>query len=157
MPGGRPSDYSTETTAIICARLADGESLRSICRDAEMPDLVTVYRWIGKYPEFSQQYARAREDQADTLAEQIIDIADNVENDTNEDGSVNQDNIQRARLRVDARKWVASKLKPKKYGDRQEIVGDADKPIIVQIIKFGQQAVEDKSKVIEGEVVDGAD
>ena len=68
------------------------------------------------------QYARAREEQAETYADEIVAIADDGRNDTyiDENGNerVNQDVVARSRLRVEARKWVASKLKPKKYGDR---------------------------------------
>jgi len=89
-----------------------------------MPAVSSVYLWMGKHKEFSEAYARARDDQADTLADQIIEIADDGTNDTyvSENGTVltNQDVVQRSRLRVDARKWIAAKLKPKKYGDRVE-------------------------------------
>jgi hypothetical protein len=95
-----------------------------------MPHVSTVYRWIAANDTFRDMYARAREDQADTLADQIIDISDDSTNDfvdagvgENADGSpiatsFNSEHVQRAKLRVDARKWVAAKLKPKKYGDK---------------------------------------
>ena len=122
----RPSDYTPEKAADICAKLVMGESLRSICSAEDMPAIATVYLWLGKHPEFMEQYTRAREDQADTLADEIIDIADDSSKDTilkeNQDGSTyevqNTEWINRSRLRVDARKWVAAKLKPKRYGDR---------------------------------------
>lgn len=103
----RPSEYSQDTAAEICARLVNGESLRSICASEGMPDVKTVYRWMGANEEFRQQYAHAREDQADTLADEIVDISDDATEDPNS-----------RRVRIDARKWVAAKLKPKKYGDR---------------------------------------
>lgn len=78
-----------------------------------MPGTSTVYRWLADKPEFRELYARAREDQADTLADEIIDIADQKDGEADTPDSVN-----RARLRVDARKWIASKLKPKRYGDK---------------------------------------
>lgn len=99
--------FTQELADEICERLAKGESLRSICRDEHVPSLTTVLRWVEEKPEFSEQYARAREAQADTLADEIISIADDDAEDVN-----------RSRLRVDARKWVASKLKPKRYGDK---------------------------------------
>lgn len=87
-----------------------------------MPAVSTVYLWMAKHIEFSESYARAREDQADTLADQILEIADDGRNDTYTDDEgkefVNHDVINRSRLRVDARKWVAAKLKPRKYGDK---------------------------------------
>lgn len=105
--GGRPSTYSDEVAATICERIAEGESLRSICRDETMPPLRTVFDWLTSNEGFSQHYAIARETQADTLADEIVGIADDTSGDA-----------QRDRLRVDARKWVASKLKPRRYGDR---------------------------------------
>lgn len=93
-----------------------------------MPCMLSVYRWLFKYPEFSKNYTKAREDQAETLADDIVEISDNGTNDwmeiNNPDNPgyrVNGEAIARSRLRVDARKWIASKLKPKKYGERQEV------------------------------------
>lgn len=125
---GRPTRYSDEMVATICERLANGESLRSICRDPDMPCLASVFKWLSENPKFSEQYDRAREVQAEVLADSILDIADNGANDWMEknDGEnagwlANGEAIQRSRLRVDARKWVASKLLPKKFGDKQEL------------------------------------
>lgn len=115
---GRPSSYTEDKAALICGRIAAGESLVSICRDEDMPDVVTVYRWIAANESFRNMYARARDDQADTLADQILDIAD-----TEEDPA-------KGRLRVDARKWVAAKLKPRKYGERIAHEGTEDGPPI---------------------------
>ena len=79
--------------------------------------------WLdGSRPEFSDQYARAREAQADKLAEEALQIADDGRSDTyvDGDGNVKTDTevIQRSKLRVDTRKWLASKMAPKKYGDK---------------------------------------
>jgi hypothetical protein len=132
-PRGRPSTYSEAKTVEICARLAQGESLRSICKEKDQPNITTVYEWLFKHEDFAKRYARAREEQADTLADEIVAIADDGKNDTyvDEDGieRTNQDVIQRSKLRVDARKWVAAKLKPRKYGER--VMGDPDNPIRV--------------------------
>ena len=121
---GRPSDYSVEIVTTICSRLAEGEPLVRMCREENMPSTATVYRWLIAHQEFRDMYARAREDQADTLADQIIDIADESSGDRASDGSVNSENVQRSRLRVEARKWIAAKLKPRKYGDRLELAGE---------------------------------
>lgn len=133
----RPSIYSEELALAICERMAEGESLRTICKDDDMPCLKTAMLWLsdGKHPEFLQHYVRAREIQADTMAEDILNIADNGLNDSqvDDDGKVfiNQDVIARSRLRVDARKWLASKLAPKKYGDKLdlEVTGKDGGPI----------------------------
>jgi hypothetical protein len=97
-----------------------------------MPRIVTVYRWLNKYPEFSNLYAKAKDAAADTLAEEIQDISDSMPMETTDkEGNTRFDPgyIQWMRLRVDARKWVAAKLKPKKYGERTTITGDADSPL----------------------------
>lgn len=126
---GRPSIFSQELVDLICDRISNGESLRKICRDDEMPNFVTIFRWLDKYPAFCKQYTRAREIQADTMAEEILEIADDGKQDVYIDGDgkerVDNEVIARSRLRVDARKWLASKMAPKKYGERvaQEISG----------------------------------
>ena len=131
----RPSKFTQKLADTICERIAGGESLRAICESASMPSTRTVYNWLadGERAGFLHHYARAREMQADTLFDQILSIADDGSNDTyeTEDGReiVNHDHIQRSRLRVDARKWMAAKLAPKKYGDKVQMVGDGGGPI----------------------------
>jgi len=122
MNTGRPSAFSAELADRICEEIANGRSLRAICSDPSMPGKATVFRWLAQEEGFRDQYARAREAQADALADEILDIADDGANDTyvDEDGRerTNTDVIARSRLRVDARKWIAAKLKPKVYGDK---------------------------------------
>lgn len=106
--------YSEDTATEILERLADGESLAAICRDENMPGEKTVRAWALEDREgFSTRYARARELQAERWADEIVSIGDDVPSD--------RDAVQRARLRVDTRKWLLSKLLPKKYGDRTEV------------------------------------
>lgn len=107
---GRPSDYLPEVADDICSLLMTGESLRSICKRTGMPSLSTVTLWLTKHEEFSVQYARAREIQAEVLAEDAMNIADAAV----EEAAA----VAKARLQVDARKWYAGKVAPKKYGDR---------------------------------------
>ncbi len=137
---GRPSTYTQEMADTICERLAVGESLRAICREDDMPGLSTVFKWLTKQPEFVEQYTRAREEQAEALADEIVSIADEVEVTAKQDGedvrlALDATAVARNRLRVEARKWVASKLKPKKYGDRQVLAGDPEAPVVVQAIE----------------------
>jgi hypothetical protein len=129
---GRPSLYSQELADKICEQVVLGYSMRTICKDESMPCIATVFSWFRTKPEFLAQYDKAKENQADTLAEDILDIADNGDNDwmekndpDNKGYAYNGEHVQRSRLRVDARKWIASKLKPKKYGERitQDING----------------------------------
>ena len=139
-PKGRPSDYSVQIAEIICSRIGDGESLRQICASPGMPGKSSIMRWLEANPEFRDQYARARELQAEHWADEIIEIADDGTNDyvTKErgDGSkfeaVDGEHINRSRLRVDTRKWLMARLAPKKYGDRvtNELIGDKDNPLV---------------------------
>lgn len=122
----RPSEFTQDVADEICEKLADGVSLRTICLSEEMPARSTVFKWLRDIEGFSDQYARAREAQADLLADEILVIADDASQDTvlkeRGDGSeyevANTEWINRSRLRVDARKWLASKMAPKKYGDK---------------------------------------
>lgn len=128
---GRPSDYTAEVATSICNRLAIGESLREICSTEDMPDKATVFRWLASNAEFRDQYQIARLVQADYYSEDIIEISDDGTNDwmarrsESEKGAgvntgwvLNGEHVQRSRLRVDTRKWVAARLNPKKYGDK---------------------------------------
>lgn len=123
-------EYDPETGDKICDMLAQGYSLKSICEDDDMPGMTTVFKWLRTHEEFAKLYAQAREAQADTLADEIQDIVDDGRNDwverTDERTGrtrivLNEEAIARSRLRMDARKWIASKLKPKKYGDKVDV------------------------------------
>ena len=129
MAGGRPSGFSPEIANRICEALIEGNSLRTICLANDMPSASMVCRWLAQNAEFREQYAHAREAQADTLTDEMLDIADNGVNDwmekKNAAGEVtgveyNGDAVQRSKLRIDTRKWYASKLAPKKYGEKIE-------------------------------------
>lgn len=100
-----------------------------------MPHRATVMRWLESNEAFREQYARAREAQADHFVDEIIEIADSPNATTNpQTGEVEARDPQRDRLRVDARKWVASRLAPKKYGDRITHAGDPDSPLPAPVI-----------------------
>lgn len=126
---GRPSSYSAELATKICTELAQGRSLRDVCSDDGMPSESTVRSWaVDDREGFSAHYARAREIGYHAMADELMDIADDGRNDWMErrgDGEpgwqANGEHIQRSRLRVDARKWMLSKVLPKIYGDKQEV------------------------------------
>lgn len=130
---GRPSDFTQEIADAICERLADGESLRSICLSDDMPSKTSVFRWLTANETFRDQYASAREAQADAFVDEMVDIADDTSRDfktkTNSDGEeyevADTDHIQRSKVRIDTRKWVAARMQPKKYGDKvtNEVTG----------------------------------
>ena len=126
---GRPSDFTQQTADAICGRLCEGESLRSICRDEEMPHLSTVMRWLAVDESFREQYARAREAQGEADADLVGDIGARVLS-----GELDP---QAARVAMDAAKWSAGKRLPKKYGDKLELSGDAAAPLTVVVRKFG--------------------
>lgn len=101
--------------------IATGAPVRQICLMEGMPSQAQFYKWLQDDTEKSEKYARAKELQADYFAEEIIDIADNSTNDWMiREGKevVDQEAIQRDRLRIDTRKWLMGKCKPKKYGDK---------------------------------------
>jgi len=106
---GRPTTYTDGIAAIICERISLGESLRTITSEDSMPNRATVHNWLlsPEHKDFLDHYEASRVLQADVYADEMDDIAHDETVDT-----------QRARLIIDTRKWVSSKLKPKKYGDK---------------------------------------
>lgn len=143
----RPTIYTKELGDLICDKIAtSNRGLAHICQEEGMPSRSTVHQWVIDNKEFSDKYARAREDQADFLAEEILTIADHSDKDTviiydkagNPVPVEDKEWTNRSRLRVDARKWISSKLKPKKYGDKVELSGNPDAPLQIitgQVIK----------------------
>jgi hypothetical protein len=138
-PTGR---HTPEVAAEICRRIAEGESLRSVCSDEHMPTTSTVALWVVEDREgFSDKYARARQAQATLLADELFDIADDGRNDTyiGREGAEVTDHevIQRSRLRVDTRKWYLSKVLPKVYGDavKLEHTGAGGGPVEVAVTR----------------------
>jgi hypothetical protein len=146
MKTGRPTKYSQELADQICEKIAtSNKGLRTICKELDITTM-SVLRWLADEDkkEFCVQYARAKEQQADFLAEEILEIADDSSNDTKiitrgrETIEVeNTEWTSRSKLRVDARKWIASKLKPKKYGDKMDVTTDGEKinNVKVEVIK----------------------
>lgn len=122
---GRPSSYTPEHEASILEHLAEGGLLIDWCRVDGRPSIGAVYRWMEARPDFREAYARAREVGLHIMAEQVIDISDDASQDwrKGKDGEevLNAEHVQRARLRVDSRKWLASKLLPRIYGDKQAV------------------------------------
>lgn len=138
---GAPTKYTEELVDAICIDISNGSSLRAIAAKDGMPATWTMMRWLGdgKHEYFNVHYARAVEMRADLLVEDMLAIADAGENDTyiDEHGNKKTDHdvIARAKLRVDTRKWLASKFQPKKYGDRQavEVSGAEGGPVEISL------------------------
>ncbi len=120
----------TDIFDAVCQEIEKGKSLRQVLRENEtMPSTQTLYKWIDSDSEKSKQYARACELRADIIFDEMVDIADDGTNDYMQkmigDGIqievLNSEHIQRSRLRIDTRKWILSKMNPKKYGDKTDI------------------------------------
>jgi hypothetical protein len=129
-PTGRPEIYTPEIANLICAEIANStKSLRTICKPDDMPCVQTVLKWLREDTDgFLAQYTRAKEEQADFMVEEMIEIADDGTNDlmTITKGDIsydieNKEVTSRSKLRVETRKWAASKLKPKRYGDKLDL------------------------------------
>jgi hypothetical protein len=138
-----PIEYSVELTSRICSELAEGKTLREVCRSEGMPSEAAVRQWaLDNRDGFGAQYARAREIGYLSMADELLEVADDGTNDwmerKNRDGSTseveNHEVIGRSRLRVDTRKWLLSKALPKIYGEKiqTEITGKDGGPIAVE-------------------------
>jgi hypothetical protein len=120
----RRHDYSPEIADLICDRIAGGASLRQICQDANMPAKSTIFVWLEEHQDFARLYTLARQMQIEDLMDEILEIADDSSNDwidrEGPDGKkyrvFNPDSIRQSKLRIGARKWLISKLMPKRYG-----------------------------------------
>lgn len=130
MPTGEASKYEQAIADRICEYLAEGMTLRETCRQEGMPPESTVRRWVLDDREgFAAQYTRAREIGYHTMADELIEVADDGSNDwierQGEDKQamyvLNGEHVQRSRLRLDTRKWLLSKALPKIYGDKTEV------------------------------------
>lgn len=148
---GRPSTYAAELAQEICRRLADGQTLREVCRDEQMPSESTVRGWaLDDREGFSAQYTRAREIGYLAMADELLEVADDGKNDwlerQDEESKasyvLNGEHVQRSRLRVDTRKWMLSKALPKLFGDKvtQEHTGPGGGPIQIRASKEQRDA-----------------
>ena len=130
-------------------RVSNGEAIRTVLKDKNMPDSVTFYKWLDKDKDKIKQYTRATDERADSIFEDMIDIADDQEGDVyiDKDGNeqTNHNINQRARLRVDTRKWYLSKLMPKKYGDKQFI----ESTNTTYSVEVTQEEIEKINKALE--------
>jgi len=140
-PLGRPLEYNKEMGDYICELVSStGHGLLKLTQlYPELPDKVTINRWRHRVESFRTQYAMAKLEQADLLAEECLDIADDSSNDTRIDPETgyevcNTEFIARARLRIDTRKWLAAKLLPKQYGTVADDKKTASDTIVEKLI-----------------------
>lgn len=144
-PGGRPTIFNQSIADEICFRMANGESARVICRDDHMPCIATVFNWLKSNKQFLEQYEIAKEQMVECFASEMTEIADDSTNDFYEKALKNGDVsvvgdmelVNRAKLRVETRKWVCERLMPKRYGPKSDlnIGGQSENPLsVVQLI-----------------------
>ena len=120
--------WTPEVEAEIFERVAKGEAIRTICetgRDEWLPSWPTFRKRLIDDADFATRYARAKEERADTLFDETLAIAD----------AATPETVGVDRLRIDTRKWAAGKLRPKVYGDKLELSGDAESPLTIQIVR----------------------
>ena len=144
---GRPSIYSEALADTICERIASGESMRKICLAPDMPERMTVLRWLAKNETFAAKYARAREIQAHVWVDEIYDVA-SMQPERAINGSLDSASVTHIRNRVATMQWLAMKLNPKKYGDKVDVNhgGQAENPFSVLL-----QQVDGTSLPIKGD------
>lgn len=132
---GRPTKYTPELCEGICALMAEGRSLRSICIMDNMPAISTVMRWLtdADKADFQEQYQRAYDQRALAIFEEMLDIADDGSNDWMEretrSGTItvlDHEHVQRSKLRLDARYWMLQRMAPKRFGDKMQIDSKVD-------------------------------
>lgn len=124
---GAPSIFTQDLAAEICRRIAFGKSLRSVCRDDDMPEGSTVFKWLHDKPDFAEQYTRACEERSEAFGEDILEISDDGRNDwmtANGHKMPNREVLERSKLRVETRKWLMAKMKPRKYGEKVDLTSD---------------------------------
>lgn len=112
--------YSQDLADRICAQLADGKSMRTVCSADGMPSRTTLFRWMRDIPGFVEQYDKAKAESADALVDDMLADARNESLDPNS-----------RRIRVDTMKWIASKMKPKKYGDKLALTDNDGGPLAI--------------------------
>lgn len=147
-PGSGSPKFTPELGDTICQHIADGLSVRKVCALDGMPKMTTIFRWLadGEHEVFREQYEKAREIGLEVHADSILEIADTplegVETKIMADGGVEVkkgDMLGHRRLQIDARKWVLSKLLPKKYGDKMDLnhSGEIKSPTLNLILNHG--------------------
>lgn len=131
---GRPTIYNEELVAEFLYRIAKGRSVASVCQDDDMPHRATIYEWLAQNGDFSDRYARASEQRADHYFDEMLDIADKAL----------PEDVQKAKLQIDTRKWVLARMNPKKYSDKQQ--DDNTDNAISLMAKFMKELGEDKGE-----------
>jgi len=149
---GRPSDYTQEKADAICELLTRGWSLRKVIEQGwseydgkngndkiDFPSIATVFKWMRDYPEFLKQYTRAKNESADAMAEEILELSDKAPQAITGADRSDSARVQAVKLQIDTRKFLMAKMKPKRYGDRLDLTSGGERvemtPLIVSEIK----------------------
>ncbi len=122
---GRPPTYTPEIASEICVRIAEGQSIRTIAASDDMPSIQCIFNWLNKYPDFVEQYTRARMTRAHARFERVDEVLQDLRAGTIDSNM--------ARVEIDTIKWQCGKEAPKRYGERIEIAGDKDNPLEINI------------------------
>lgn len=142
---GRPTEYHKDIAEEICNVIAaNSKGIKRLCKENEhWPNQDTIFIWLKKHSEFSEQYARAKKCQIDCLVDEILEIADDTTHDLIENPAgylvANAQAVNRARLKIDTRKWLASKLVPKIYGLKPEECSMQDEKFLKELKERREQ------------------
>lgn len=130
---GRPSEFTQEVADTVCEGIAQGKSIRTVCKGRSMPDITTVYRWLSKYDSFRQQYTHARQTRADARFESIDDVIADLRS-----GTID---AQQAKVEIDAIKWQCGK-EAGKYDDKMkhEHSGEGGGPLEISVVRYGEDS-----------------
>lgn len=134
---GRPDIFTKELADEVCKRIADGKSLRSVCKENDMPGMTTVFKWLRENEGFTKQYARACVERTEAQQEEMLEIGDNaISHSETADPKAANAVVSAYKLKADNLKWSMSKMQPKKYGDKVDVTSDG-KQIKGNTIMFG--------------------
>lgn len=137
--GGRPTILTDRLVDELCQRLSQGVSMRSVCRDDDMPCMATIWRWLRENDNFAKRYTAAKQESADAMIEDILAISDQDDD---------EESTNRSRLRVDTRKWIAAKLRPEKYSEKLDLTPSGG---TVKITIGGKSTADEDSQESESE------
>ncbi len=137
----RPSDYTQDLADKICTIISQGSSMRTACKADDMPDITTVFRWIRTNNEFRLQYERAREERTEAQQEDLLELGDDaVQLAQKVDFKASNAVVSAVKLKADNMKWVMSKMKPRRYGDKIDMTTNGkDLPVPI----YGSQSKPD--------------
>ena len=150
-PKQAPKPEGKPTKDEIIQNVLDGMAIGGLscfkaCQAAGVPNS-TFMRWVDADAKLAERYAHAREDLIERMANEVLELADSEVPETG-DGKRDWQAIQQRKLQVDSRKWLLSKLAPKKYGDRLELAGDKENPLQVQTIDASKLSTDVLAQII---------